>query len=243
MFNWIKNFLSIFFEEQKKISTEPLTPSDKQFLLGNVNFYNNLNETEKRIFEQRILLFLETTEIIGHDLTVAQEDRLLIASGAIILVWKFPKWHYFNLNTISLVSGSFNEKSQFGKPDSNIQGLVGTGYMKGKMILSKPALNYGFSNNRDKKNVVLHEFAHLIDIADGEGDGFPERISNHLHSIPWIEQIYEEITLITNKQSNIRDYAATNPVEFFAVATEFFFEQPQMLARKHPKVYEALSKF
>ena len=195
------------------------------------------------MFEQRAGLFLQTTKIVGHDVEVTQQDELLVASAAIILVWRFPDWYYVNLHTVALVSGSFNEHSQFGQVDSGIQGMVGTGAMKGQMILSKPALHLGFSNDRDKKNVALHEFSHLLDLVDGGLDGFPERLSHHMHAVPWIDLMRKEMGKIHNNQSNIRDYGGTNPMEFFAVATEYFFERPNMLCRKHPEVYEALKSF
>jgi len=225
------------------VEPEPLNEEMRTFLFQNVSFYASLDDAEKPLFERRIGLFLQTTKIIGHDVEVTEQDRMLVAAAAIILVWRFPDWYYVNLHTVSLVSGSFNEHSQFGQADSNIQGMVGTGAMHGQMILSKPALHYGFSNERDKKNVALHEFSHLLDVVDGGLDGFPERLSDYVHAVPWMELVRKEITKIHNKKSNIRDYGGTNPLEFFAVATEYFFERPSMLCRKHPEVYEALKLF
>ncbi|MGH1541763.1 MAG: zinc-dependent peptidase [Arenicella sp.] len=221
----------------------PLDDSSREFLLAQVAFYANLEESDRGLFERRVLLFLQTTEIVGHDVVVTQQDRLLVASAAIILVWKFPDWHYLNLDTVSLVSASFNEQADFGQADSNIQGLVGTGTMRGKMILSKPALHYGFSNNRDKQNVALHEFAHLLDMADGDCDGFPERMSEYGFARPWFDLMHQEISVINQKNSNIRAYGGTSQIEFFAVASEYFFERPGLLCRKHPQVYAALKAF
>lgn len=236
-------FVGLFVAPDYAAQLEPLSDEMRHFLTQNVSFYASLNEAEKKLFEQRAGLFLQTTKIVGHDVEVTQQDELLVASAAIILVWRFPDWYYVNLHTVSLVSGSFNEHSQFGQTDSRIQGMVGTGAMHGQMILSKPALHYGFSNDRDKKNVALHEFSHLLDVVDGGLDGFPERLSDHIHALPWLELVRKEIGKIQSKKSNIRDYGGTNPMEFFAVATEYFFERPNMLCKKHPEVYEALKAF
>ena len=108
------------------------------------------------------------------------------------------------------------------------------------MALSKPALHYGFSNDRDKRNVGIHEFAHLIDMADGDCDGFPEKLKEYAFSIPWFELVRQKTDEILDKESNIDPYGVTNNIEFFSVATEYFFERPEMLRDKHPKVYEAL---
>lgn len=111
------------------------------------------------------------------------------------------------------------------------------------MVLSRPALHYGFKNHKDKKNVGIHEFAHLIDMADGDCDGFPERFSEYGFFQPWANFVERKIADIHANRSNIDSYGATNPQEFFAVATEYFFERPKMLKKKHPVLYDELMTF
>ena len=127
--------------------------------------------------------------------------------------------------------------------DSVISGMVGTGKMSGKMVLSKPDLYRGFENSRDKSNVGIHEFVHLIDMADGLTDGFPERITKFEYSAPWFSFVQKKISEVDAGETNINDYAATNNAEFFAVSSEYFFERPVMLKKKHPQLYEYLSTF
>lgn len=222
---------------------EPLRPEGRAFLDQNVAFYTNLSADQKLLFEQRCLLFLHSTDILGNGFDPSLEDRLLVASGSVILAWGFDRWHYVRVDEVILVEGSFNEHSEFGEGDSNIQGLVGSHHLAGKMILSRPALHAGFSNDRDKQNVALHEFAHLIDMADGKADGFPEQLAEYSFSVPWLALVSDKIKEINSGDSNIRDYGATNNAEFFAVASEYFFERPKMLRDKHPKLYAALTKF
>ena len=244
VFNKLKQFLkNLLGLGDYAVVVDPLSDEMRLFLSKNVSFYAALDAAEKLLFEQRIGLFLQTTQVVGHDVEVTEKDELLVASAAIILVWRFPDWYYMNLRIVSLVSGPFNEQSEFGKKDSLIQGMVGTGAMRGQMILSKPALHYGFSNDQDKKNVALHEFSHLLDMVDGGNDGFPERLSEYAHAVPWMDLVRKEIGKIHGNASNLRDYGGTNPMEFFAVATEYFFERPSLLCRKHPEVYEALKGF
>ena len=218
-------------------------PRWSAFLLDKVAFYRVLSPEDKKLFEQRVLLFLDTTRIEAGQVEVTDEDCLLIAASAIIPVWAFPRWHYFNLKAVFLLPGAFNPQFECGKPDSLITGMVGTGPMAGKMALSKPALHLGFENSRDKQNVGIHEFVHLVDMADGECDGFPEKLKQHPYSIPWFELAAKKIDEIEDRQSNIRCYGATNRAEFFAVASEYFFERPEMLKRKHPELFESLSQF
>jgi len=237
------SLLQTIFSWFKKPKPQPLNADDQQYLSLTVSFYAALNESDRRQFEQCCMLFLEATEIVGHDVVIEREDQLLVASGSVILAWGFKQWHYVNVSTVILVPGSFNENSEFGRHDSNIQGLVGNQHLAGKMILSKPALHAGFSNERDKKNVALHEFAHLIDMADGDVDGFPRELKESTYALPWLALITEKIKQINQGKSNIRDYGATNHAEFFAVSTEYFFERPVMMRNKHPKLYQALTDF
>jgi MtfA peptidase len=189
------------------------------------------------------LLFLQTTAIEAGQFEVTDQDRLLVAASAIIPVWGFPDWHYFNVDKVFLLPASFNEQFECGQPDSLITGMVGTGPMTGKVAFSRPALIQGFTNSRDKHNVGIHEFVHLIDMADGACDGFPERLKSFEYSMPWLELVTQKIKGIDGGRSNIRDYGATNEAEFLAVVSEYFFERPEMMQRKHPQLYTVLSDF
>jgi len=237
----VKRLFSALFPE----APPALKMLDQQqaFLQATVAFYRSLSQQERTLFETRCLSFIHATEFIGHDLEVSDEDRLLVAAGSVILAWGFPQWHYVKVNTVILVSKAFNENAEFGQHDSRITGLVGTHHLRGKMILSQPALHQGFSNDNDKRNVAIHEFAHLIDMADGDIDGLPRQISEQAYALPWLGLVQKKITEIDNKNSDIRDYGATNNAEFFSVVSEYFFERPKLLKRRHPELYKALQRF
>lgn len=244
MLGWIKGLVRVFRGEQDTAdAASAWLPEWTAFLLEKVAFYRVLDEDERRLFNRRVLLFLSTTAVESGQLEVTDNDRLLVAASAIIPVWAFEHWHYFNLKTVYLLPAAFNEDIEFGQPDSCITGMVGTGKMANKLVLSRPALYQGFENSKDKHNVGIHEFVHLIDMMDGECDGYPERLKEHAFSIPWFELVGEKIAAIHARKSNIRDYGATNRAEFFAVASEYFFERPKMLKNKHPRLFDELSQF
>ena len=249
MFSLASNFVKRLFQKTLKIESKepkaallPLSSEHRSFLNSRVAFFQKLDQEDKLLFEKRVFLFFDITKVIGHDVEVSDEDCLLIAAAAIMLVWKLPDWHYINLHTVYLVSSSFNENAELAKADSAIVGLVGNGDLYGKMILSQTALHQGFNIGNDKHNVAIHEFAHLIDMKDGNADGFPERLQRYSFAMPWLELVRQETLKIQQGQSDINDYASTNPVEFFAVTTEYFFEQPALLKRKHPEIYASLKK-
>lgn len=246
MLNWCRQLIHRLFSNS--VIDTPLlkgqwSPDWSEFLKDTVVFYKDLSNSDQDLFNRRVFLFLQTTSVECSVGDVTDEDRLLVAASAIIPVWGFIDWHYFNLKAVHLLPASFNDKFECGQADSQITGMVGTGPMNGKMALSKPALYQGFSNSRDKQNVGIHEFVHLIDMSDGECDGYPERLKEFSFSIPWFELVGRKIKAIKDSDSNIREYGATNRQEFFAVASEYFFERPDMLSRKHPKLYKSLSDF
>jgi len=236
---WLKKIISKFSEKNPRILWQA---EWRKFYQDTVSFYRMLSEQDKKTFEKRALLFIETTEITGA-IEVSDEDCLLVAASAIIPVWGFSGWHYFNLKKVFLLPGSFKENFECGKPDSNISGMVGHGPMSGKMALSKPHLHQGFKNHRDKQNVGIHEFVHLIDMADGDCDGFPERLKEFAYSMPWFELVEMKTKEICKRNSNIRDYGASSKIEFLAVASEYFFERPIMMYQKHPKLFAHLEQF
>ncbi len=214
----------------------------RSILAQKVNYYNHLSQEEKEQFEYRVQEFLMNCKITGVDIEVDITDKLLVASSAIIPIFKFSEWRYTNLNEVLLYPDMFNEKLETSGDDRRIMGMVGTGYMEGKMILSKPALHHGFSNASDKKNTAIHEFVHLIDKMDGSIDGIPSLLLENQYAIPWIDLINTKIEEIYNKKSDINPYGGTNKQEFFAVASEYFFERPKLLKQKHPELYKLLEE-
>jgi Mlc titration factor MtfA (ptsG expression regulator) len=93
--------------------------------------------------------------------------------------------------------------------------------------------------------VVLHEFSHQLDQEDGVADGAP--ILEHRASyVTWARVLGEEYEALRKKRRRktvMRKYGATNPAEFFAVATEAFFEKPKQMKKKHPELYDELRDY
>ena len=220
----------------------PFTSEWKSILVKKVPFYNALNQSEKELFEFKVQEFLLNTRIIGVKTKVVTEDKLLVAASAIIPIFAFKDWRYTNLTDVLLYPEMFNDKFETSGGERRILGMVGTGYMDGKMILSKKALHFGFEIENDKENTAIHEFVHLIDDLDGTIDGVPSLLLEKQYTIPWIDLINQEIDAIYKNKSDINPYGATNKQEFFAVASEYFFERPKLLAQKHPELYKVLEQ-
>lgn len=211
-------------------------------LQNNIAFFRALDKTKKRQFENEVREFLEYVKITGVNTSVENLDRILVASSAVIPVFAFPEWKYLNLEEVLLYEDTFNTQFETEGGGRNIQGMVGSGFMEGKMLLSKHALQEGFKNDSDKNNTAIHEFVHLIDKSDGDADGLPRVLLSKQYTLPWLDMLYKKMQEITAEKSDINPYGITNKAEFFAVAAEYFFERPDLLQQKHPELYQLLQQ-
>lgn len=214
----------------------------KELLADYVKFYRNLGEDAKGKFEKRVEHFLSAVKITGVNAVVEDLDRLLIASGAIIPVFAIPDWQYINLHEVLLYPGAFNEDFDQAGSDRPFGGMVGNGAMQHVMIITKWQLRQGFINNHDTNNTAIHEFVHLIDKMDGTMDGVPEIILERKYVVDWKNLMDTTMAQMRMYGSDINMYGATKPVEFFAVISEYFFEQPDLLKANHPALYEMLER-
>ena len=211
----------------------------RKILRQRVQFYNRLSHAEKTEFERKVHVFLLNVRITGMETEVTHEDKILIAAGAVIPIFRFKKWHYANLDEVQL----FPDKFPIPNTDKMANGLVGWGAMEGKMMLSRKAVHHGFYDNTDNKNVAIHEFIHILDKQDGKIDGMMGKVMNEVDIMPWLHIINIKMNEIDFGDSTIRDYGAANKAEFLAVVSEFFFENPQRLKTEHPGLYNALDSF
>jgi len=219
---------------------EQFPPLWRTILTQKVPFYNALSSEDKKQFEYKVQEFLLNYQITGVETDIDINDKLLVAASGIIPIFKFPAWHYTNLQEVIIYPGTFNLDFETTGPDRRILGMVGTGPLNGKMILSQKALHHGFAVDNDKRNTAIHEFIHLIDKIDGSIDGIPKILLERPYVIPWLNLIHEKMEAIYSEESDINRYGGTSKIEFFAVSCEYFFEQPKLMAKKHPDLYKIL---
>ena len=211
----------------------------EKILEKKVGFYHTLNPELKEKFKSRIHQFILTKPISGYQIEVDDTLKVLVASSAVMLTLSFEKWNFDYMEGVIVVDDALNEDASEG--GGIVSGLLRTKGYKSDMVLSRSALEQGFKNINDKKNVAVHEFAHALDHMDGEVDGVPEFMMPESMRKKWVELMDRKIDEINRKRSDIDPYGATNKAEFFAVITEYFFEKPGLMQKKHPEVYEVLS--
>jgi Mlc titration factor MtfA (ptsG expression regulator) len=225
-----------------RVMAQPFPSVWETVLRSRVAYFNALDEEGKARFRQLVKIFLDETRITGIRTDVDETTRVLVAASAIIPIFNFDHWEYSRLGEVLIYPGSFDEEYRTeGDGQGTALGMVGTGHLGGVMILSKPALVTGFDIAGDKRNVGIHEFAHLVDKADGVIDGLPPGVPADV-ARGWIQWVAKELARPPKKRSHIDGYAYTNEAEYFAVLVEYFFEAPGVLKQKNPQVYEMLEK-
>jgi len=133
-----------------------------------------------------------------------------------------------------------------GVLQQNHRVLSGESWGLGKVILSWRDSQSGGRDFHDGHNVVIHEFAHQLDQETGAANGAPRLTSKANSHWPEIfSQAFQQLGYEASRglESLLDYYGATNPAEFFAVASEVFYEKPQALQHRHPQLYEQLKVF
>lgn len=216
----------------------PLNLNDRYWLKEHISFYNTLSKADKKIFEDRIGLFLAEIKIteIGKEVP-DKATCLYVASSAIITFWGLPYWNYGELSEVLVYPNDFNNENQI-EEKGNVQGKIHHGgLMDSTMILSLPSLIRGFSLN-DGQNVGIHEFAHLLDKEDDNIDGLPFMFSTE-DRIIWSRIVDKELRK-KKAESKINGYAYTSKTEFFAVLMEVYHENPNRIKKRFPELYDVL---
>lgn len=212
--------------------------NDRYWLTNNISFYKELTNTDKKIFEDRLGLFLAEIKITEIGKEVPDKSTCFyVGSSAIITFWGLPYWNYGELSEVLVYPDNFTTDNNING-QGNIQGKVHQGgLMDSTMILSLPALIKGFKLY-DSQNVGIHEFAHLLDKQDDSIDGIPFMFSEEDRKI-WSMIVEREIKKKRVK-TKIDAYALTNESEFFAVLMETYRENPNRVKKKYPELYRIL---
>jgi Mlc titration factor MtfA (ptsG expression regulator) len=220
-----------------------IKPGWRKILLEKVSYYQSLNKSDRLEFEGRMRLLLQRVKITGVETEVEEMDKVFVAASGVIPTFGFPQWNqYPKLEEVLLYKTHFRQ-GDFATEgaDRRIAGMVGGGFMNGKLLLSKPSLRQGFLRN-GSGNTGIHEFVHLLDKADGDTNGIPAYFMENAYVVPWLEMMRSEMEAIERGKSDIDAYATTNKAEFFAVIAEYFFNQPEAFADHHPQLFSLMEQ-
>ena len=236
---------------RNKLFIKPLRPEWIQLLEINVAIYNLLPESLRKELHGRINIFLDEKEFIGcAGLQISDEIRITIAGNACLLLLKRDKRCFPGFTSILVYPDTYvtREVQYDGLVEVNKDSVrAGESWHRGPIVLSWADVMRGTQNHSEGHNVVLHEFAHKLDEANEIMDGLPV-LRDSSHYAEWAEVLskeYESHLIRVDKGTDtvIDEYGAVSPPEFFAVATESFFEKPKQMKKKHPELYDELKEY
>jgi len=223
-----------------------------EILDKNIPYYRRLSEADRHELQGHIQVFLAEKHFEGcGGLELTDEVKLTIAAQACLLLLHRETDAYRRLITILVYPSAYVAKGiealGGGVVLEGEQARLGEAWQSGVVVLSWDDVVKGAADIHDGHNVVLHEFAHQLDQEDGTADGAPI-LEHRSHYLPWARVLQAEYEQLRDDDQHQRitvldTYGATNPAEFFAVATECFFEKPVQLRRKHPELYEQLKSY
>ena len=248
------NWLPWVRSRHARLRATPLDESQRAVLARNVPLAAHLDDARQGRLEGLVQLFLDdkTFEGLGG-LDLTDEIRVTIAGQACFLLIGLDEvdMPYPGLDVVRVYPHAFKHSSGHADPFGTYRPptgtVIGESSRRGYVVLAWDSVLRGSRNPHSADNVVLHEFAHQLDTRDGAADGAPILPESRMYG-PWarilghvFEQLREELE--AGRPDVLRAYGATNPAEFFAVATETFFEKPRRLQREHPELYEMMRRY
>jgi Mlc titration factor MtfA (ptsG expression regulator) len=229
-----------------RVLARPLAPGQLAIIERNVDQYRGMPAPLRQQLQRLVKQFLHQKRFVGcAGLELTEEMRVTIAAQACLLLLNRPSRVYPGLHTVLVYPGAFlvprREQDAAGVVTEIRQDLLGESWGDGRVVLSWEHVRRAGLEPEGTHNVVLHEFAHQLDSESGSNNGAPWLGSPERYR-SWSETLSRDFELLRRDawfgyRDVLDPYGATNPAEFFAVATESFFEQPHALASRHPALY------
>ena len=246
IFGWLKR------RRRGRILAEEFPSGWLLYLQQNVAAYERLEPEAQARLQGLVQVFVAEKAWEGcGGFELSDEAKVTIAGQACLLLLGIEHDYYRNLQTVIVYPSGFSAPGRSslggGVVAEGPQARLGEAHHRGPVVLAWDAVRHGGRNPDDGRNLVLHEFAHKLDLLDGLADGTPLLPAGRRFR-EWVEVMTREYQALCDKADRGRatvldHYGATNAPEFFAVATEAFFEKPLQLQRKHEALYGVLRDF
>ena len=233
----VRSIFRLYFGDyaNKYLLLARLDPLYRKPLEKYLRFYQQLNSSDKAIFEKRVQKFINQKQFIARGFDrVTDEMKAVIAGTAIQLTFGHPSIYLKHFRRILIYQDTYYSEisRRYHKGEVNQGGII---------VLSWKNFVEGFFNYEDGINLGLHEMAHALRLENAitnEEYGFLD--DNLLKK--WTDLCYREIEKMNEGKSDFfRPYAAADSQEFFAVAVENFFERPQKFHDWNPPLYDTLA--
>ena len=240
---------------RRRIAMQPFTGSWRGILHRNVPIYRRLPDDLRVRLRRLIRVFVADKQFVGcAGQAITDEVRVTIAAQAcLLLLQRDPakRAPFASLSTILVYPGPFVVERVRAEPSGVVQetrdALSGESHARGQVVLSWEDVLAGAADPSDGRNVVIHEFAHQLDQEKGYANGAPS-LGRRERYVRWSRVLGEAFAELRSRaaagEATLLDpYGASDPAEFFAVASEHFFEQPHRMAAELPALYVELRDF
>ncbi|MBU2547399.1 MAG: zinc-dependent peptidase [Proteobacteria bacterium] len=240
---------------RKKLTETPFPPAWEEIIRRNVAHYCMLEDDERAQLRALVQVFIAEKHWEGAGgLELTDEIRVTISAQACLLLLGLP--HNYYQNVISIVvypstvvppQGRLGFFETATEPVGLEHPIIGQAFNQGPVIIIWDAALQGGRHPEFGHNVIYHEFAHKLDMLDGSADGTPP-LHDRAEYRDWVRTCSHEYLRLKRdaekgRKSFLNAYAATNEAEFFAVATEQFFDQPQLMMAHAPDLYRVLHEY
>lgn len=223
----------------------PLSDEDRGFLDDHFDLWKKIPDELRRRIEPiiQVLVAEKNFEACGGLEEVTREMKVVVMAQAALLLVGRDHRLFSKLRTVLVYPDAFSG----GREEDDDSVRLGESWESGSVILSWRSVQRGGEDEKDGRNVVLHEFAHQLDQENRHADGLPQ-LENRNTIGKWahaFSSAYEDFCRdLDERRKTVMDpYGASNPAEFFAVATETFFEKSKQLHRDYPQLYEQLKEY
>jgi Mlc titration factor MtfA (ptsG expression regulator) len=240
-------------QRRRRLRARPFPKDWLKLIQRHVVFFHRLSASDRAELLGHIQVFLAEKRFEGcSGFAITDEVRVTIAAQACLLLLHRKTDYFPELVTILVYPSGYmvEEKRQIAEhvwEEGTSNRLGETGRRMGSLVLSWDAVKFGAADPSDGRNVVFHEFAHQVDYENHAADGVPE-LATREQQLAWSEVMRSEFASLRAADESgiptlLDTYGATDPVEFFAISVEAFFERPQALRARHPRLYEELRNY
>jgi len=249
LFSWLAN------RRRKKLLQEPFPQAWEDIIQRNVAHYCMLDDIERSHLRALVQVFIAEKDWEGcGGMELTDDIRVTISAQACLLLLGLPHNYYQNVETIIVYPSTVvppQRKIGFFEtalaPVEDSHPIIGQAFQKGPVIIIWDAALHGGRHPELGHNVVYHEFAHKLDMLDGAADGTP-LLRDRAEYRDWVQTCSREYLRLKHdaeqgKKSFLNAYGATSEAEFFAVATEQFFDQPSLMIKNSPDLYRVLKEY
>jgi Mlc titration factor MtfA (ptsG expression regulator)/Flp pilus assembly protein TadD len=238
MFGFLKS------RRRKKLLAQPLSGEWRRIIERNVAVYRRLPEGLQRRLDGAVKIMVSEQRFVGcKGMAITDEVKVTIAAQAGLLLLGEEGYYFDRVPSILVYPIAYVRRHSRGMqhPVEEDMELLGESWQRGSIVLSWPAVLSGGRDDSDGQNLVLHEFAHHLDGLDGEMGGTPPLPTSDAQR-RWrgvIDREYAQLghEVAAGVPTLLDPYGTTSEAEFFAVATECFFERPADMHQRHPELY------